>query len=105
MSSAASLAATDDVGVFAMLAPQMAELDRFLRAQLDAFEPEVRAMVAYCLDTSGKRIRPALVFLTGWRGAGEIASDLVRAAAVVELVHVATLVHDDIMDEAHVRRS
>jgi octaprenyl-diphosphate synthase len=104
MSSAASLAATEDAGVFAMLAPHMAELDRFLHGQLDAFEPEIRAMVEYCLDTSGKRIRPALVFLSGWRGAGEIAPDLVRAAAVVELVHVATLVHDDVMDQADVRR-
>jgi octaprenyl-diphosphate synthase len=45
-----------------------------------------------------------LVFLSGWRGA-EIKPDLVRVAAVVELVHLATLVHDDIMDEADVRRS
>jgi len=111
MSRAASLAATEDTrsnaftGVFAMLAPHMAELDRFLHAQLPAFEPEIRAMVDYCIDTSGKRIRPALVFLSGWRGAGEIAPDLVRAAAVVEFIHVATLVHDDVMDEADVRRS
>jgi len=87
-----------------MLAPHLAELDRFLHGQLAAFEPEIRAMVDYCIDTSGKRIRPALVFLSGWRGNGEIAPDLVRAAAVVELVHVATLVHDDIMDDADVRR-
>lgn len=105
------MAITDDTtsnafgGVFAMLAPHMAELDRFLHGQLAAFEPEIRGMVDHCLDTSGKRIRPALVFLSGWRGAGEVAPDLVRAAAVVELVHVATLVHDDILDEADVRRS
>src|SRR4051812_5910792 len=111
MSSAAIPAATADAqsrafaGAFGMLAPHMAELDRFLHGQLAAFEPEIRGMVAYCLDTSGKRIRPALVFLSGWHAAGEITPDLVRAAAVVELVHVATLVHDDIMDEADVRRS
>lgn len=91
--------------VFALLQPQMAELDRFLRGQLGAFEPEIRAMVDYCIDTSGKRIRPALVFLSGWRAEGEVQPDLVRVAAVVELVHLATLVHDDIMDEADVRRS
>jgi octaprenyl-diphosphate synthase len=91
--------------VFALLAPHMAELDRFLRGQLDAFEPEIRAMADYCIDTSGKRIRPALVFLSGWRGSGVVTPDLVRVAAVVELVHLATLVHDDIMDEADVRRS
>lgn len=92
-------------GVFAHLAPHMAELDRYLRGQLEAFEPEIRAMADYCIDTSGKRIRPALVFLSGWRSPTAIAPDLVRVAAVVELVHLATLVHDDIMDEADVRRS
>jgi octaprenyl-diphosphate synthase len=91
--------------VFAQLAPQMAELDRFLHAQLGAFEPEIRAMADYCIDTSGKRIRPTLVFLSGWQGPGMVSPDLVRVAAVVELVHLATLVHDDIMDEADLRRS
>src|SRR5450432_1348359 len=92
-------------GVFALLDPHMAALDLFLQGQLAAFEPEIRTMVDYCIDTSGKRIRPALVFLSGWRGASEIRPELVRVAAVVELVHLATLVHDDIMDEADVRRS
>lgn len=91
--------------VFAMLGPQMAELDRLLGAQLGAFEPEIRSMVEYCIDTSGKRIRPALVFLSGWQGSGKISPELVRVAAVVELVHLATLVHDDIMDDADVRRN
>ena len=92
-------------GVFSLLAPHMAALDRFLQGQLADFEPEIRAMVNYCIDTSGKRIRPALVFLSGWSDEAEVSADLVRAAAVVELVHLATLVHDDIMDEADVRRS
>jgi|CZKI01.1.fsa_nt_gi octaprenyl-diphosphate synthase len=87
-----------------MLAPHMAALDQFLLGQLAAFEPEIRAMVNYCIDTSGKRIRPALVFLSGWRDADEVSPELVRAAVVVELVHLATLVHDDIMDSAEVRR-
>lgn len=91
--------------VFALLAPQMRELDRFLQGQLNAFEPEIRAMADYCIDTSGKRIRPALVFISGWRGPDRVSAELVRVAAVVELVHLATLVHDDIMDEADVRRS
>jgi octaprenyl-diphosphate synthase len=92
-------------GVFSMLAPHMAALDRFLGDQLASFEPEIRAMVNYCIDTSGKRIRPALVFLSGWKDLQAVSPDLVRAAAVVELVHLATLVHDDIMDSADVRRS
>jgi octaprenyl-diphosphate synthase len=92
-------------GVFGMLAPQMAALDAFLHVQLAAFEPEIREMVNYCIDTSGKRIRPALVFLSGWDDGEAVSPDLVRAAAVVELVHLATLVHDDIMDAADVRRN
>lgn len=91
--------------VFSLLSPHMAALDTFLRQQISAFEPEIRGMADYCIDTSGKRIRPALVFLGGWRGANVITPELVRVAAVVELVHLATLVHDDIMDGAEVRRN
>ena len=97
--------ARDFATVFARLKPQMGALDVFLRGQLAAFEPEIREMADYCIDTSGKRIRPALVFLSGWSGSETPAPDLVRVAAVVELVHLATLVHDDIMDEADLRRS
>jgi octaprenyl-diphosphate synthase len=92
-------------GVFSTLSAHMAALDQSLREQLAAFEPEIRAMADYCVDTSGKRIRPALVFLSGWKAGGVVEADLVRAATVVELVHLATLVHDDIMDHADVRRN
>ncbi|MBI5768010.1 MAG: polyprenyl synthetase family protein [Verrucomicrobia bacterium] len=107
--SAAAAPTTARPGVFAevyaLLTPHQAELNRFLRSQLAAFEPEIRTMADYCIDTSGKRIRPTLVFLSGWRGSSVVAPDLVRVAAVVELVHLATLVHDDIMDEADLRRN
>jgi octaprenyl-diphosphate synthase len=95
--------------VFALLKTHMARLDVYLRGQLTAFEPEIRGMADYCIDTSGKRIRPSLVFLSGWTDAADAErgppSELVRVAAVVELVHLATLVHDDIMDGALVRRN
>src|SRR3982751_6710882 len=67
--------------VFALLAPHMGALDRFLHEQLTAFEPEIRTMVDYCIDTSGKRIRPALAFLSGWRGPNQVQPELVRVAA------------------------
>jgi octaprenyl-diphosphate synthase len=106
MMSAATPAATPPAlaGVFARLAPHLKELDRFLRGELSVFEPEIRPMATACIDASGKRIRPALVFLSGWSGPSVVEPELVRAAAVVELVHLATLVHDDIMDGADVRR-
>ena len=89
--------------VFADLAPHVEALNVCLREQVVQFEPEIREMADYCIDTSGKRIRPALVFLSGWRD-DSVNSDLVRVAAVIELVHLATLVHDDIMDGADIRR-
>ena len=97
--------ATTFGAVFAGLKPHMAALDDFLRLQVEAFEPEIRTMADYCIDTSGKRIRPALVFLSGWNETSVRTDDLVKAAAVVELVHLATLVHDDIMDGADLRRN
>ena len=92
-------------GLFQRVSPQMAALDRFMRDQVDRFEPEIREMAAYCLDTSGKRLRPTMVFLSGWQGEGIVSDDLVRAAGVVEMVHLATLVHDDIVDRAEIRRN
>jgi octaprenyl-diphosphate synthase len=83
----------------------MMALDSFMRSQVDHFEPEIREMAAYCLDTTGKRLRPTLVFVSGWQGDGVVPEELVRAAGVVEMVHLATLVHDDIMDRAETRRN
>jgi len=91
--------------LFGRVRPQMSALDAFMRDQVDRFEPEIREMAAYCLDTSGKRLRPTLVFISGWQGDGVVSDDLVRAAGVVEMVHLATLVHDDIMDRAEIRRN
>jgi octaprenyl-diphosphate synthase len=92
-------------GLFHRVKPQMAALDLFMRSQVEQFEPEIREMAAYCLDTSGKRLRPTLVFISGWQGDGRVSDDMVRAAGVVEMVHLATLVHDDIMDRAEIRRN
>ncbi len=52
----------------------------------------------------GKRLRPMLVFLCGAGGDGQYAGGLVRAGVAVELVHTATLVHDDVLDRAALRR-
>lgn len=90
--------------LFQLLAAHMAALDGFMREQVGQFEPEIRDMAAYCLDISGKRLRPTMVFICGWRG-GVVSEELVRAAGVVEMVHLATLVHDDIMDRAEIRRN
>lgn len=85
------------------LRPAFSALEDFLDQQVHAFEPEVQPLVRYCFGHSGKKLRPLLVFSIGMDQPGEAPPDLVRAAAIVELVHLATLVHDDILDEADVR--
>lgn len=87
-----------------LLRPGMRALDEVLREQVAHFEPEVRDLAAYCLESTGKRLRPLLVFMAGWSGRPTPEPLLVRVAAVVEMTHLATLVHDDIMDHAILRR-
>jgi len=72
--------------------------------QVNTFEPEIMEHARYALSSQGKQIRPALVALSG-RATGELNEDLVRVAVIIEMVHLATLVHDDIMDHAEVRRN
>ncbi len=83
------------------------DLRSYLAEQLSDFEPEARELAAYCLKHEGKRLRPLMVFFGRCHDDlhGNQATDLVRAAAVVEMVHQATLVHDDILDDASMRHS
>ncbi|MFP4540504.1 MAG: polyprenyl synthetase family protein [Opitutales bacterium] len=93
-------------GIAAVTAPIEADLRRleaYLRREVSAFEPEVQPLVDYTLGHSGKKIRPILVFYGGWRPDEPASEELVRAGAVVEMVHLATLVHDDILDDAAMR--
>jgi octaprenyl-diphosphate synthase len=103
--SQSTVGSEDLSALFGSLAPHFAALDRFLAEQVVNFEPEIHDLVSYCLKSGGKRIRPALVFLAGWKGDDDPLDGLVRLAAVIEMVHLATLVHDDILDEASLRRN
>lgn len=81
---------------------------------MDAFEPKFRNFMAskvalldrityYIIKRKGKQLRPMLVFLTA-KMLGEINESTYRGAALVELMHTATLVHDDVVDDADKRR-
>lgn len=67
------------------------------------FDPGVAPYVSYVCETEGKRIRPALTFLVGGAMA-EINDNHVNLGTVLELIHIASLVHDDIIDGASERR-
>jgi octaprenyl-diphosphate synthase len=89
----------------ALLGPHLQALETLLRNEAEQFEPEIRELVRYSLAVGGKRIRASLVFLAGWRKEGKVRDDLVRLAAVLEMVHLATLIHDDILDAAATRHN
>ena len=70
---------------------------------MQEFDPGISGYVEYALDSNGKRIRPALVLLSA-HASGKSTPQHVDLAIIVELIHLATLVHDDIMDGASKRR-
>lgn len=83
--------------------PFLGEVSANLAQQVDAFDPEIAPYARYALTNQGKQIRPCLVALSG-AAAGRLNDSLVTVAVIIEMVHLATLVHDDIMDEAQIRR-
>jgi octaprenyl-diphosphate synthase len=88
---------------FQSVRPDLERVDSKLRQQIAAFDPSIGGYVEYAIENSGKRIRPALVLLSG-KGSGGCREDHLDLAVVLELVHLATLVHDDILDHATLRR-
>lgn len=96
-------AANSPLRFFETAGPFLARLDEYFAAMRSDFEPELRELVDYALGHSGKRLRPIALFLTGTDAEGGFKEEMVLAAAVVELVHLATLVHDDILDGAELR--
>ena len=90
--------------VFAPVQTQLDEVDRRITAQTAAFDPAIEGYVAYAIGGGGKRLRPLLALLSGG-ATGSLGSGHLDLAVIVELIHLATLVHDDIMDEAERRRS
>jgi geranylgeranyl pyrophosphate synthase len=74
-----------------------------MRAQSDAAHPDLRAVLEHLLKAGGKRIRPTLALLVG-NMLGAPLDKLVTLGAAVELLHTATLVHDDMIDGSLLRR-
>ena len=89
--------------VIDLIAPQLAEVESRIREQSREFDPAIEGYVAYACQSNGKRLRPALALLAGG-ATGGIAPAHVELAVVLELIHAATLVHDDIIDNAEMRR-
>jgi len=87
----------------ATIKPDLDLIEERLRFQVQEFDPGISGYVSYALDSNGKRIRPALVLLAA-HATGKSTPKHIDLAVALELIHLATLVHDDIMDGASQRR-
>ena len=89
--------------LYALIEPDMKAVDAVIRQRLHSEVVLVRQVAEYIIQSGGKRLRPALVLLAagamGYRGTHHH-----EMAAVVEFIHTATLLHDDVVDESALRR-
>ena len=89
--------------VLSVVADDMQRVDAVIRARLDSDVALVRQVAEHIVAGGGKRLRPALLLLaagaTGYRGDARL-----ELAAVVEFIHTATLLHDDVVDASQLRR-
>ncbi len=86
-----------------LLEADMAEVDRVIRARLHSEVALVRQVSEYIINSGGKRLRPALVVLAA-NALGYKGGQHHEMAAVVEFIHTATLLHDDVVDASDLRR-
>lgn len=86
------------------IATGMAEVEVLLREELAKSEDFLVDKVMHLMEAGGKRFRPMMTLLASQFGPEAGSANVVKAAAVLETVHLATLYHDDVMDEAELRR-
>jgi octaprenyl-diphosphate synthase len=98
-----SASSTSTANVLSLIAGDMVEVDAIVARRLDSGVPMVGEVCRYIISAGGKRLRPALLLLVagalGYRGEQRF-----NLAAVVEFIHTATLLHDDVVDESTLRR-
>lgn len=86
--------------IFAPISVQLEQFEEELQQILESDSPLIRSITEHLYGASGKRLRPALLFLTS----GDHSEGSGNAALAVELIHTATLLHDDVIDESSTRR-
>jgi octaprenyl-diphosphate synthase len=105
ISAAPTLAkpAQSPVDLYAPIAHDLEEVERILAVTLESSRSGITPLLAHLRNYRGKRLRPALLLLAA-RACGRVTAAHHTLAAVVEMIHTATLVHDDVLDDAAVRR-
>ena len=87
----------------APIADDLRAVDALIRQQLHSDVALINQLAGYIIDGGGKRLRPVAVLLAA-RACGYAGNDHIAAAAIVEFIHTATLLHDDVVDESSLRR-
>lgn len=87
----------------APVAAEMASFEDFFKRTMESKIPLLQTIVSYVLRRKGKQLRPTIVFLTAKLN-GTVNENTYVAASMIELLHTATLIHDDVVDEAYERR-
>ena len=82
---------------------ELVQFDEYMAKALRNDKSHVSDIVEYAFKRDGKRIRPMLVFLVA-KACGGVTAATFHGAVTVELLHSATLIHDDVIDESHTRR-
>jgi octaprenyl-diphosphate synthase len=89
--------------VTASIQSELNEVEKWISDGLRVANPSLQPMLDHVCELGGKRLRPILTLLSA-KACGNITEETIRLAAVVELLHTATLVHDDVLDGAEKRR-
>ena len=89
--------------IYQLVAPELEQVEEELRSYTRSSIQPISEIGTYLINAGGKRIRPALFLLTA-KMLGKVSPAAIRLAAVVEFLHNATLVHDDVIDAADTRR-
>jgi octaprenyl-diphosphate synthase len=89
--------------VFDLCEAEMSAVDKLIRESLDSNVVLIRQIAEYIIGSGGKRLRPMLVILAA-RACGYQGQSHITAAAIIEFIHTATLLHDDVVDESDMRR-
>ncbi|MDR1271205.1 MAG: polyprenyl synthetase family protein [Planctomycetaceae bacterium] len=91
---------------YQLIENEMTTMEELARESLSGVDPFVGEVVRYSIQFSGKRLRPVLLFLAGRAIGNTVLLDRkhVQTAAAIEFVHTASLIHDDILDGATIRR-
>lgn len=89
---------------FEVVKPGLDYVDKVIRQQADSFDPGIAGYIEYATESSGKRIRPALMLLCA-HATGGVRPAHYDLSVIIEMIHLASLIHDDILDNAVVRRA